>query len=303
MRTSLAWTVALLLQSFGMAAHALPATASGTSQKYPPLRLAGPAAAIPATPATPATPAVPATPATPATPAAPATPATPTSPPAVAAAPAADDALDSLAQQHYNAGVEMFRNGQYEASRVEFEAAYKLLPLPDFLHNLSMAAELQKKYADALTYEERFLAAASHLTHSERTVTRNRIAKLRDAAGGTTAGSSAASGKEGGRSRTPTGALALIGIGSGMLLVGIGCGAGALVTQNKLENGEPLFAREYEALTQRGRALNYTGISLDVLGGVALVSGAAWAIAARTRAPKPQLTTASSLFSVLPQAR
>jgi tetratricopeptide (TPR) repeat protein len=197
----------------------------------------------------------------------------------------------------------MFRNGLYDAARAEFEEAYKILPLPDLLHNLSMVAEQQRRYAEALHYEEQFLTAASHLTHSERTATKSRIAKLREQAGDTAGPSTATRGVEGGKSRTPAGALALIGIGSGMLLIGIGCGAGALVTQNQLESGEPLYQREIDALTARGNGLNYAGISFDVLGGVALVSGSAWAIWARTRAAKPQVTNTASLFSILPQAR
>lgn len=309
MRTSFAWVLTGLLGTFSMTAQAQPPAAHAPSQKYPPLRLAGPASATPAlpaaaTPVMPATPVSPSTPITPGTSATPATP-TPTSSPNIAVKPPADDqALDSIAQQHYSTGVEMFRNGLFDAARAEFEAAYKILPLPDLLHNLSMVSEQQKRYAEAVDFEERFLTAASNLTYTERATTKTRIAKLREQGGLSPVTSPSTSGTETAhKGRTPTGALALIGIGSGMLLVGIGCGAGALVTQNKLENGEPLFAREYEALTQRGRALNYTGISLDVLGGVALVSGAAWAIYARTHGPKPQVATASSLFSIGPLVR
>ena len=85
--------------------------------------------------------------------------------------------------------------------------------------------------------------------------------------------------------RTPAGALALIGIGGGMLIGGIGCGVGAVLTQQSLENGQPLYLREIDALTKRGQGLSLAGISLDVVGGVALVAGSAWAIWARTHGP------------------
>ena len=83
--------------------------------------------------------------------------------------------------------------------------------------------------------------------------------------------------------RIPKPALALIGIGGGMLLTGIGCGIGAVVTQGSLENGQPLYLREIDALTARGQALSLAGISLDVVGSVAIVVGSAWAVVAKTR--------------------
>ena len=120
----------------------------------------------PATAATPATP-VSGTPATP--PAAAATPPAAT-PPASAPPAPNDDQLDSLAQHHFRAGAEMYQSGQYEAARIEFEAAYKILPLPDLLHNLSMVAEQQGRLAEAVSYEERFFVAATNLIHAERAV-------------------------------------------------------------------------------------------------------------------------------------
>ena len=84
------------------------------------------------------------------------------------------------------------------------------------------------------------------------------------------------------RRRTPAGALALIGVGGGVLLSGIGCGIGAVLTQQSLENGQPLYLREIDALTERGQRLSLAGLSLDVVGGAALVAGSAWAVWART---------------------
>jgi len=289
MRTRFAWTLASLLEVFSIVgwAEAAPKKPPAAAP-FPPYRLAGPApAATVPTEEAPAT-AVPAE-----------------SAPSQAAA-----AIDALAQQHYAAGAEMFNQGQYEAARVEFEIAYKILPLPDLLHNLSAVAERQGRLAEAATYEERFVAVAAHLTLSEREKAQNRIARLREAVGGAAAsaapGASAAvpgpvvqeqgpaavpaSPAAGGgtapapeRRRTPAGAWALIGVGSGMLLGGIGCGIGAVLTQQSLENGQPLYLREIDALTERGQRLSLAGVSLDVAGGAVLVAGSAWAIWARTR--------------------
>lgn len=301
MRILLAGALASLLFSTNTGAQ--PATArSRDAAPYPPLRLAGPLpqAAVPQPPG----------PAAPGQPTAAPTTAAPTTAPSAATPPAADasaEALDSLAQQHYKSAVEMYQNHQFEAARIEFEAAYKLLPLPDLLHNLSMVAEQQGKLAEAVDYEERFLVAASHLMHSERAVARSRITQLQQTAkiSGTTpttstaptASAPAAPGvavapaapavaPASERRRTPAGALALLGIGGGVLLGGIGCGVGAILTQQSLEGGEPLYQREIDMLTQRGQALNIAAITLDVVGGVVIATGGIWAIWARTHATR-----------------
>jgi len=282
MRTRFAWTLASLLELFSIAGWAQSASKKPpASAPFPPYRLAGPApaATVPAEQA-------------------PAAAAPAASAPSQAAA-----AIDAMAQQHYAAGADLFNQGQYEASRVEFEIAYKILPLPDLLHNLSAVAERQGRLAEAATYEERFLAVATHLTLSEREQAQNRIARLREATGGAAAPAAPApvvqeqrppavpaSPPAGGgtapvaeRRRTPPGALALIGVGSGLLVGGIGCGIGAVLTQQSLENGQPLYLREIDALTERGQRLSLAGISLDVAGGAVLVAGSAWALWARTR--------------------
>lgn len=85
------------------------------------------------------------------------------------------------------------------------------------------------------------------------------------------------------RSRPPIGALALIAGGAGVLLGGIGCGIGAMMTAKTINDGGTYYASDYQALVNRGQALNGAGIALDVVGGVALAAGTAWALVHRLR--------------------
>lgn len=82
------------------------------------------------------------------------------------------------------------------------------------------------------------------------------------------------------------GALSLIGVGGALLIVGIGCGAGALVTQNTINDGGSYFPNDYRALVDRGNALNGAAIAFDVAGAAVLASGVTWAIVQRIRQAK-----------------
>jgi Flp pilus assembly protein TadD len=69
--------------------------------------------------------------------------------------------LSKIAEQHFKNGVEFYRAGEFAGARVEFQTAYDLSKLPTLLHNLSMAAQLEGKFDDAIAFEERFLKAAA----------------------------------------------------------------------------------------------------------------------------------------------
>lgn len=82
------------------------------------------------------------------------------------------------------------------------------------------------------------------------------------------------------------GALALVGVGGGLLIVGIGCGVGALLTQNTINGGGAYFTNDYRALIDRGNTLNGASIAFDVVGAAMLASGTTWAIVERIRHAK-----------------
>lgn len=196
-------------------------------------------------------------------------------------APAKQDA----AAGHFRLGVDFYRAGDYPAARVEFEAAYGLSQAPDLLHNLSLTAEQQGRYAEAIDYEERWLAAAREaLSPEEVDQARGRLLRLRErqatpatrAEPPSTPSKAPSPAKAGWR--PPAGAIGLLAAGGAVLVGGIACGAAALDTSAQLHSGQAFTLREIEALNGRGQALNGAAIGLDTVGGVAIVGGALWLV-------------------------
>lgn len=208
--------------------------------------------------------------------------------------------IDSIASEHYKLAARFYNDGKYEAARVEFEAAYELTSHADLLHNLSMVAEKQERWADAIRLEEQFLSAPSlTLSQRERDEARGRLVRLRELSGTPVPTTStrtglASPGTEGSKRRAiPGGAIGLLAGGGIVLGAGLACGAGALATRAALHDPMGVFADQYDELVRRGQAVDRAGIALDVIGVVALASETAWALVARQRAARPQ--TALSL--------
>lgn len=210
--------------------------------------------------------------------------------------------MSAVAQRHFDDAVAFYQAGNYDAAQIEFKAAYDLSRLPDLLHNLGLVAERQGRYAEAIALEERCLVEkGSSVTVPEQDEARGRIARLRELlaqqaqpagrASGTTKQPSAGS-PPGDTRRRPRAAVALLGVGSGLLLAGIACGAGALATQAQASGSGPFFVDEYDGLLNRGRALEKSAISLSVVGGVVAASGAGWLIWQRTRSRRLEQQTA-----------
>lgn len=228
-----------------------------------------------------------------------------------------------LAERHYKEAVAAFEEKRWTVAVVEFTAAYQLSHEPLFLHNLSLTVENQGQIAEAIRYAESYLReVGGSLPRREGDEVRGRLARLREELGNQAAGKPAPSDKpllppllvsqipqppllagfgpgrplsESAGTQTeqpehkveprravPQGALALTGVGAGLVLIGIGCGAGALATAQSLD-GTPMTLAQLDGLTQRGQALNAAAITLDVVGGLALVGGAGWFLWHRLR--------------------
>lgn len=196
-----------------------------------------------------------------------------------------------LAHKHFDDGIDLYRHGRFDLAFVEFEATYAITHEPDLLHNLSQTAEKLGRFADALQFEERFLAAKrADLTQSELDQTAGRIARLRERLTVNVKPATDAPT----RHPVPAGSIGLL-VGGGLLLIGgIGTGAAALSTQKTLQNGGEFFTGDYQALVDRGNALNSATIALDVIGGVALAAGAVWAIVDRVRVRRSVNATAAA---------
>ena len=76
--------------------------------------------------------------------------------------------MREAAQQHYQAGERFFRDAQFDAAIVEFEAAYKLSGEPDMVYNLSRTSEKAGKVKEALEYAARYQTLVVGTDEEER---------------------------------------------------------------------------------------------------------------------------------------
>lgn len=205
----------------------------------------------------------------------------------------------AAAERYFRDGVEFTEEGNYSAARAAFEAGYALSQEPDFLHNLSWAAEREGKLSDAIAYAERYIEAKPDADNAERT--RRRIALLRSrlpAAPATVTPPPAPAPPQAEIAApsppTPSpappslpppsrarklhpGAIGLLASGGALTAAGLGCLAGASVTNGQAQVPSVTF-EEWSRLNDRGRALNTAGLTLTIGGGVTLVGGGVWAI-------------------------
>lgn len=204
------------------------------------------------------------------------------------------DRMDAAGRQHAELGMRFYGEGRYEAARIEFLAAYELTSHADLLHNLSLVAERQENWTDAIKYEEQFLEAPRAadqvpLSQREQDEAQGRLARLRrnlKPAAQPDASPRPIMAPRADRHAVPRGAIGLMAGGGVVLAIGLGCGAGALAARSALADPGGVFADEYDPIVSRGRALDRTGIALDVVGGLSVAIGAGWAIWARARNPK-----------------
>jgi hypothetical protein len=189
----------------------------------------------------------------------------------------------ALASQHFDTAIDLYRQRKFAEARIEFEASYALSHASDLLHNLSLTTEKLGQLADAIQFEERFLAAKrADLTQSEIDQSDGRLSRLRAKLAGPVGGPMPASEQP---RRVPPAAIGLLSGGAALLVAGIGCGAAALSDRDRLYSG--VFADERAAIEERGPKLSNAAIGLYVIGGLAAVAGASWAIVHRIRSSRP----------------
>ena len=217
-----------------------------------------------------------------------------------------------VAQQHYQAGERFFRDGQFDAAIVEFEAAFKLSGEPDMVYNLSRTCEKAGKLKEAIEYAARYQSLVVGTEEEERA--RRRVEFLRgrysveqaqpkppeqqparpaEATPPNPAPAAPASQPPDPTQpapsappsppppskarKVPPGAIGLLAGGGALALAGVGLLAGAWASGNQAR-AQGVTYEEWVSLGDRGRALNMGGIALSVIGGSVLVGGCAVAV-------------------------
>jgi tetratricopeptide (TPR) repeat protein len=177
------------------------------------------------------------------------------------------------AKRYYESGVIYYDTKDYAKARTEFQSAYDISKDPEFLINLSAVASKQKLYKDAIGFLEQYIDECPNAPDTFSA--RQRVDDLRIAEA-IEEGEKPPLVK---RRRLPVPALALMGGGLGVLIVGIGLGAGALADAGQIQsptNQNLVFDSGLQAVETRGKVLEATAITLDVVGGLAIAAGAIW---------------------------
>lgn len=203
----------------------------------------------------------------------------------------------ALAESHFEAGQQAFREQRWAVARIEFQAAYQLSHEPDLLYNLSVVEEKDGHPGEAAGYARRYLAEkGATLSTKDADEVRGRIARLDPAATPPaaaaqppdtvppppTATAVLPQPEQAKSARTANLANGAI-IGGGLLtLGGIGCLVGAWTTSQAAQDPDTRYA-QWQELANRGRVLNATGLGLTIAGGAVLIGSTAWRIAIAKR--------------------
>jgi len=178
------------------------------------------------------------------------------------------------ARQHNTAGNAALQAEDYATARREFEKAYELLPVPDFLRSLAKVAAKQNQLADAIRFDEEYLRAEPEAADKEEVKAELKALQTQQAA---QLAAQAPPVTPRGPSLAPP--LALLGSGLALLVVGGGLGIGALLADKTLtspDNAGMPYTEELAATYSRGKVLNAAAISFDVVSGVTIAASVGW---------------------------
>ncbi len=179
------------------------------------------------------------------------------------------------ARRLWESGMIYYDAKEYQKARDDFQTAYEISRLPDFLINLAQVCAKLEQHADAIKYLETYVQECPGAP--DVPIARQRIDDLRIAQAI----------KEGEQPpprpvlKPPRPALALLGSGAVLLIIGAGLGGAAIVAGKRVgdvSNQNMVFSVDLQNTERRGRAMEGAAIGLDVIGGLALGVGGIWAL-------------------------
>ena len=137
------------------------------------------------------------------------------------------------AMRFYDSAVIYWESKDWDRARSDFQNAYNITRLPDFLINLALVAEKQRKFNDAVRFLDDYIEAcprASDLDKVEQKKAEMKISQAIEAGerpAGTVKGS-----------LPPIPAIALMATGAALLITGVGLGSAALATSQQVGSPE-----------------------------------------------------------------
>lgn len=178
------------------------------------------------------------------------------------------------ARRYYESGILYYEDKQYQKARQEFQSAYDISHLPDFLINLYTVCVKLDQYKDAIKYLEDYIQECPNAPDVQ--AARQKLDDLKIAQAIKESGEKPPPPKP---VWPPKAALVLMGAGAGMLLIGASVGGGALTAAGEVsdpKNQGTAYTEGLKSAEGRGKALEATAITFDVIGALALGAGAIW---------------------------
>ncbi len=189
------------------------------------------------------------------------------------------------AERHFQQGESAYKDHIYKGALREFLLAYAISRLPEMLINVAAASESLGRPDEAMLFLSRYLQERP--AAADREEVRAQISRLSGLPvqlvpdpvvpprAPTARSVTPAAPRMPSSKWPPAGAIALFGGGAAMLIIGGALGGAALSAAKNLES-----SRRFDAdLFQHGNRLDAAGITADVIGGTALLAGAAWGAA------------------------
>lgn len=176
------------------------------------------------------------------------------------------------AMRFYDSALIYWESKEWDRARSDFQNAYNITKLPDFLINLALVSEKQRKFNDSIGYLEAYIdncPNAPDLEKARQKVDELKIAIALDAGNTRTVKASL----------PPTPAIALMATGAGLVIMGIGLGSAALVNAHQVsspDNRTKWWTQDLQALETSGQRMATAAYALDAVGVAALTAGVIW---------------------------
>lgn len=178
------------------------------------------------------------------------------------------------AMRFYDSAVIYWESKDWDHARSDFQNAYNITKLPDFLINLALVSERQRKFNDSIGFFESYIDNCPNAADLDKV--KQKIDELKIAIA-IQAGEKPAGEVKG--SLPPIPAIALMAGGGAFLLTGIGLGSGALAQSKQVsapENRGQAWNSELQGVESSGQKLATSSYVLSAIGGAALAAGVVW---------------------------
>jgi len=193
---------------------------------------------------------------------------------------------DPACVQRSDAGIQFYEAQKYSEALAEFKAAYATRHAPRILINIGRSLFRLGREEESIIYYRQFIEERPDAEPEERKTVETYITEAQaalwvkhDQARKSQSEPSIDDRSVRPSERLPIPAIALMGSGLGLLIAGIACGVMAMNDAQIISNPanhNGVFNVELQQIQERGKTLATTAVTLDAVGGTALLASVVW---------------------------